>query len=738
MRSQAKSPFSWPVLPSLLLTTLMHSTSLWAMSDVPSTPALPEGALHIAPAALANQCVSVQAYVNDQWRGVHVQPGVIFADAAATFVVSDEQIPSRFFLKAAGNGRFMLRDTEGRYLSRNASGTVRADDESRKAQHLWEITQDDQGYRLLSDLDQRPLTVDVREGDINLGHWTDLSIWRQDQWQLVAEADCQAFPEIALNARMPEGAQSPDASPLRGDVTQPVRGYIDAHAHITSYEFMGGKFMAGEPYHPYGVEEALQDSAHLHGKDGALDLIGNLYTYDDINHRYDTRGWPDFPWWPNHAQMSHMGYYYKWMERAHLSGLRIVVTNLVENEVLCWAQSNINPASWVNANSCNVMDSIRLQAQRLRELEEYIDAQAGGPGQGFFHIVTTPQEARETIAAGRLAVVMGIEASETFNCGLNDYCTRDTIEALLQEVYDLGVRSLYPTHKFDNQLAGSVVEGGFINVGELLSTGRFFETKECDEHTSGRRMTSGFPLIGDIDGIREILDAVHLNPEYDETIEHCNQHGLSPLGSYLVNRMIDLKMMVELDHMSNDTATAVMDIAEARGYSGVLSTHSWMLEGKHGSVHHNTRRLIDAGGFTAPYNSDANDMAHRVDRYLTLVAQTPYWRGVGIGTDMSGLGGQPGPREDVAERPLTYPFTSEFGITFDRQTSGHRVFDLNVDGIAHYGLLADFIEDLRQRAPAETYDAVMNSAEAYLQTWERAHRAGMTDHYDPPGLDHTL
>ncbi|TNC89274.1 MAG: hypothetical protein CSH36_12660, partial [Thalassolituus sp.] len=110
----------------------------------------------------------------------------------------------------------------------------------------------------------------------------------------------------------------------------------------------------------------------------------------------------------------------------------------------------------------------------------------------------------------------------------------------------------------------------------------------------------------------------------------------------------------------------------------------------------------------------------------------------GIGTDMSGLGGQPGPRSDATERPLEYPFVSEFGIRFDRQKSGNRVFDLNTDGIAHYGLLPDFIEDLRQRAPARTYEAVMNSAEAYLQTWERTYQAGVTDHYEPAGLDHSL
>ena len=70
-------------------------------------------------------------------------------------------------------------------------------------------------------------------------------------------------------------------------------------------EKLKGKLSSGDQD---TVEEALKDSAHLHGKDGSLDLIGNLYTFNDINNRYDTRGWPDFPWWPNAQQMSHMGF----------------------------------------------------------------------------------------------------------------------------------------------------------------------------------------------------------------------------------------------------------------------------------------------------------------------------------------------------------------------------------------------------------------------------------------------
>ena len=56
---------------------------------------------------------------------------------------------------------------------------------------------------------------------------------------------------------------------------------------------------------------------------------------------------------------------------------------LVENGVLC----ELYP---LKRNSCDEMESVRLQARRIRELEDYIDAQNGGPGKGWFRIVTDP------------------------------------------------------------------------------------------------------------------------------------------------------------------------------------------------------------------------------------------------------------------------------------------------------------------------------------------------------------
>jgi hypothetical protein len=57
------------------------------------------------------------------------------------------------------------------------------------------------------------------------------------------------------------------------------------------------------------------------------------------------------------------------------------------------------------------------------------------------------------------------------------------------------------------------------------------------------------------------------------------------------------------------------------------------------------------------------------------------------------------------------------------------VFDINVDGLAHYGLMPDWLEDLRIVAGSDG-EAIISDmgrgAEAYLQAWARATKAGTT------------
>jgi len=723
------------VRSSMLLGSLFLSTGALAFSSSPpeweaQSPDELESAVGVVAAnstdavnALAQGCYAIQSakhgtYIKKTSNGSKYHFEVLPLASA-----------SHFYMKPSKAGSYFITDKDGQYFSTKLPYEVSVGSSPGVASE-WDVTAVDSGdgeydFRFKGSLINQNVRHNFNSQNM---YFVDLlnplNIDSENNFRLIAQSDCTAFPEIETNV-----AGNPDV--LKGDANLPVRGFIEPHAHISSNEFMGGKFIHGEPYSRWGVETALRDSKVTHGENGSLDLIGNIYSTGSPVNSYNTKGWPDFPYWPHHDSLSHTGYYYKWIERAHLSGMRIMVTDLVENQVLCTAQTTINPISWIGANSCDTMASIRLQAQRIYELEAYVDAQQGGPGKGFFQVVTSSEQARQVIANGQLAVVLGVEASETFNCGEKDSCDVNTVESALNELYDLGVRSIFPTHKSDNKLGGSYVEHGFINVGQWLATGHFFNTKECDAETKGNYFTSGFPLIGGNTIVDLLLGLINLNPIYDESIQHCNEKGLTELGVYLVNRMIDKNMLIELDHTGADTTTSIMDIVEARDYSGVITSHGWMHEAKDGGLHYNTKRLIQSGGFATPMNSTTDAIAAKISTVLDEIETSPYLAGVGIATDMSGLADQPGPRGDSDVDPLTYPYTSEFGLVFDKQVSGNRVFDLNQDGIAHYGMVADHLQDIREQSSSRIYEAVMNSAEAYLQMWERSEGNTNTDFVNP-------
>jgi len=58
-----------------------------------------------------------------------------------------------------------------------------------------------------------------------------------------------------------------------------------------------------------------------------------------------------------------------------------------------------------------------------------------------------------------------------------------------------------------------------------------------------------------------------------------------------------------------------------------------------------------------------------------------------------------------------------------RSRAGQRDFDINIDGVAHYGMLPDLVQDLKN--VGLTDDDLLpffRSAEDYIQTWEKCER----------------
>jgi hypothetical protein len=525
-----------------------------------------------------------------------------------------------------------------------------------------------------------------------------------DTFTFVPADGCAVFPEAELNAT---GTPGKGATPYAH-----TTGFIDAHMHMMGFEFLGGDLHCGRPWSPYGVTVAL---AGCPREEAGSPVVEGFLMGDPSRSAKDPVGWPTFNEWPRYNTLAHEQSYYRWLERAWMGGERIFVNLFVENHALCALYPH-------RRNSCNEMDSVRLQAKDLRALERYIDAQEGGPGKGWFRIVSDPFQARRVINAGKLAVVPGIEVSNLFDCGLHNGvsdCTDADVDRRLDEVYnDLGVRDMELINKFDNGFGGVAGDNGttgiVVNTGNFTETGRFWDMQTCqgpNEESDHEQLTlpgaARDVLVGDL--LSKLLPGGTV-PLYPAP-PHCNTRGLSALGDHLVRDMIAKRMIIDPDHLDVISRKQLLSIVEAARYSGLVSSHSWSTSDAY-------PRIYRAGGFITPYAGSSVSFAAQWKR-LMAVRDKRFLRAIGWGADMNGFGAQGPPRG--GDNPVTYPFKSFDGrVTFERQRTGTRVFDINEMGVAHYGLYPDWIEDLRHIAGDAIVKDLSKGSEAYLEMWERA------------------
>lgn len=696
-------------------------------ASAPGNPTAPsEVAAPPSEFNIANQCHALQSVENDRF---------LIRQTDGTYVASQTVLGNAtpFYFKPTALGKYMVHNTDKTVMQAGGSSngmpvrstTNLADDVE------WTVLPDEsgrEGFSLTNTATAMKLAV--RATSDQLSTVENSASGRSTLFKFVPTTGCTPFTEIATNT---EGRTFAGAG-----LNQAVRGFADVHNHITATTFLGGAHH-GWPHHRFGVTHALGSCAANHGPMGRLDLVDNLFKGAPTA-THDTEGWPTFRSWPAADALTHEGLYYKWLERAWMAGLRIFVTNVVENEALCSLVRNTKLAPLQN---CNEMESAVRQIGYARELEAYIDAQEGGPGKGWFRIVTTPQEARQVINEGKLAVVLGIEISHLFNCSIKlgqSMCDEAEIDRQLDRLYSLGVRQMFPIHEFDNAFGGNgIFDGAVLNVGNFYDTGAFWQTYDCPGGENnyedfilrdpGAVMTS-VPGLGN-DPLTQAIIANNpgVAPLYptEANRRQCNRRGLTELGRYAFKRLMEKGIIIEVDHLELTIKGDLIDMAERQSPAyPLVSTH-----GAHGGMTRDqARRIVAAGGIVYPYQGNAQAWAQ--DLQLIAPLKSPQFDfGMGFGADTNGLGAQAGPRG--ADRPqISYPFTLFSGpdwegvfnfavspVTFHQQQSGERLFDANTEGQAHYGLKADWVEELRLEGGREALKALYNSAEVYLQMWER-------------------
>ncbi len=719
------------------------------------------GPMEPGPSAyeLAQGCYSLRSVAEQRW--------IVAIDAESIALQNSEETPgvaTKFFIKPSALGIFLLRDQEGRFLSieqgrlrRNpkASGTSEWD-----IKHL-KLREDDvaldafytlQGaaskLRLLADAGHLQLQGDVGE---TLATGSAFEFVPQDA------GACLPFPEASLDAKVSADFHQPK------NPNEPVFGYADVHTHLPFPRALGGVAMSGEVFHRFGIEHALHDCSSLHGSNGSWDWLEAQSTQTGAS-QHNTEGYPNFPYWPSRLTNTHVQAYYRWIERAYLSGLRLMVANATGIPAYCQILGILHPGKI--ETDCKSDQDIESQIRYMFELEKYIDAQEGGPGRGWFKIVRSPREARQAIAQNKVAVVLGSEYGSLFDCTEgNAICNADYVERKLNELHALGVRSIFPLHRFDNAFGGTRPQEGsagrWMNLANKVATskvdklsdfinplkylfkpigGHYWQLENCPNGVEGvphiRSMTDfietdfafltqildKIPVVGAL--ARQILGWTFIGkikplPDYGEFAggrPACNARPLQSVGRTLIQRIMDKGMILEIDHMSEATLLETLDMLEARAYSGVISSHDW-IENTPGI----RQRIFRLGGMMAPYNRDPEGIGRVLTQYSKEMAPFVPTAGVGIGTDVQGATIQ---ASSSAPYSVRYPFRSIDGqVEFTAPKTGNRHFDFNKEGLAHYGLLPEWVEQLRlidEARGTQAVEILMKSAESYLQMWERA------------------
>jgi len=573
--------------------------------------------------------------------------------------------------------------------------------------------------------------------------------------KLESAEGCLDHPELSLDA-------SGEVLPKTYEDGS-IYGYVDTHSHILSnFGFGGGGIFHGAPFHRLGVEHALGSCEPFHAEEGRADLLGSGFgdgealeesaiigllgsgRLPEPSHRTD--GWPTFSDWPSTTFLTHQTQYYKWIERAWMSGLRLVVQHAVSNEMFCelMAGPGFQPARW----GCRDMLNIERQIAEVRVMERYIDAQAGGPGKGFFRVVDSPAQAREVIAQGKLAVLLGIEVPNLFDCYLtprpdSPVCDTAHIESELDRFHEMGVRVLFPNHKYDNAFTPGDGHRGIIELGSFATSGHWSNfVQDCpDVQTAfdfGPVQFGGLNkpreeylseaendlLVFTMNPLQQLIPYLGALREPPLEGDWCQKAGLTEAGETLIRGIMRRGMIPDIDHLPRRSYLDVFALLEEANYPAT-STHGTTHGGKIFEIGGTSK-----AGFARCANPDEpGSMAAPFRHYRDQIVAAGGYPAIGFGFDFNGMATMPrarfGPNANCAqeqESPVEYPFTSYDGaVTFEQPRIGDRSLNFNTEGMVHIGLAAELIEDARRTGVSdEDMDILFRSAEAYLRMWELA------------------
>lgn len=587
-----------------------------------------------------------------------------------------------------------------------------------------------------------------------------LAVGDGDALVLAATPAALEFEPATGCAEYPEMPVAVTGQTFTGNVNEPALGFAEVHTHMAMGSEMSdgsedagpsaGGVQYGQAVNRFGVTEALKDCAMLHGENGQTDPEATLIDMEP-GRTHSTEGWPSFIDWPFHNSQFHQQMYWRWVQRAWMSGLRLMTIHGTNIEALCEVAQATAPSRGQLDVECRDMPLGVSQVEYLYDIQDYIDAQFGGPGEGFYRIVRSPAEARQVIADGKMAVIPGLEFSNVFGCNVTfnpdgsetRACTKEQIDAEIDRAWDLGVRQIFPYHDVDSALGGAGLFSEILNFVNFNGTQRFWETYECPDsgngdsyfYDAGFEASSG-AVLG-MDPISQaLLDGTNGQTPLYGPGRQCNARDVTDLGIYAIDKLMKKGFVIDIDHAELRSKQIMLD------YTATTEPDYPMVSGhgaQGGLTNLQAQQLIRQGGIIYPINQNGKGHVDFLDRLRVQwdASGTTREFSVGYGADANGLRDLPGARglaRIMETGPVAYPFRMFDGpgwgpqfanvapITVDMLTvpvDGGKMWDVNEAGMFHYGMIADIVEEIRLEGGQDALDTLYSSAETYLRMWEQ-------------------
>ncbi|MCB9745289.1 MAG: membrane dipeptidase [Alphaproteobacteria bacterium] len=480
-----------------------------------------------------------------------------------------------------------------------------------------------------------------------------------------------------------------------------VRGLADLHVHQFSHLSFGGAWLWGEP--TGAPDEALGpcsgrgvDHGFIAGSEGPLFNLG----------RHDARGYPGYEGWPRWSTTSHQQVHETWLREAHAQGLDLMVMSAVETTDFC----ELIPER-LRSLPCDDFDSVTRQIEAARAFER--------ENADWYEIVESPAEARAAIAAGRLAVVLAVEAGDVFHGAMNPLRRLDALRGL-------GVVALQPVHETDNRFAGAAWHSPPLWVLETSHLARHPDEREdqraLEAETEASQGGNGSLHARVADAAGFVLDA-----------RGRNVRGLSAEGRALIQGMMDRGMIVDVSHLSEKSIVGAYLLSKANDWYPLFVSHGHFRDLEFEEVGEwsyglaTWRRVLETGGVVGVRSSasptrtylrsgvvnDCEGSSKSFAQRLAFVHQELHLP-LAFASDFGGLASNLAPRFGPEACAKASGATRRAQAEAQDARTGLRIDER---GWGHIGQLGEVMQELR-RIGLDT-GPLEESAEAFLHMWER-------------------